>query len=91
MAKKSNRELLRLATDASADLQTFGAIKSILEGSSAPRNIGQVGRHSHYAAVVKIIAICDAEIQVALKHMDAAGGELEQRATKAAKQVGANQ
>lgn len=86
MAKKSNRELLRAATDASADLQTFGAVKSILEGSSAPRNLGQAGRYSHHQAVTKIIAICNTEMLRALKHMDEAGDELEKRATQAAKQ-----
>lgn len=86
MAKKSTRELLRAAKDASADLQTFGAIKSILEGSSAPRNMGQVGRYSHATAVYKIIKICNEEMQKALKQMDAAGAELEQRATQTAKQ-----
>lgn len=85
MAKKSTRELLRITRDASADLQTFGAVKSILEGSAAPRNMGQVGRHSHATAVFRIIKICNEEIQKALKHMDAAGDELERRATQAAK------
>lgn len=79
MAKKSTGDLLRAAKSASADLQTFGAVKSILEGSSAPRNMGQVGCYSHSAAVNKIITICNAEMQKALKHMDAASDELADR------------
>ena len=85
MAKKSTRELLRASKDASADLQTFAAVKSILEGPAAPRNMGQADRHSLATAVYKIIKICNAEIQKARKHMDAAGAEIELRATQAAK------
>ncbi len=88
MSKKSTSELLRTAKDARADLQTFAAVKSILEGPAAPRNMGQVGCHSHATAVFRIIKICNVEIQKALKHMDGASEELERRATQA-KQGGA--
>lgn len=76
MAKKSTRELLRDTQRASADLQTFGAVVELLQRSTSPRHDG------HYKPVQKIIAICNAEMQRALKNMDVAGEELERRATK---------
>lgn len=80
MAKKTTREILRDTQRASADLQTFGAVVELLQRSTSPRH------NAHYKPVQKIIAICNAEMQKALMHMDAAGDELEKRTTQAAKQ-----
>lgn len=64
------KETLRESQKARSDIFAWGAVIDLLEGSSAPSC-----RH-HNAAVQKCIKTAQAEIQKALKRMDAADAKL---------------